>query len=71
MQGYRVCAVLLLDLAVVHSYYRLTRSQTNDHALVTSLLGAAIQEFLHDCTEALLSPNPGRTAIFSNGTPAN
>jgi hypothetical protein len=59
VQGWRVCTVLQLQRDMVHSYYKLTRSQTNGRILATSLLGAAIQEFLHDCTEALLHPDPG------------
>jgi hypothetical protein len=59
VQGYRVCPVLQVNRDAVHAYYKLTRGQADGHTLATSLLGAAIQEFLHDCTEALLRPNPG------------
>jgi hypothetical protein len=68
--SYYVCAVLGLQKTILSTYYRLTISEVPLHScrmvpVARSLLHATIAEFLHQVTEEMETPEPGR-GISSN-----
>lgn len=60
IEDYAVCCVLQLNRKVFKTHYTLINDKIDDrYPIPTSLLDAAIFNFLKNCTEALSFPNPG------------
>lgn len=60
VQGYMVSTVLQLNRQAYNSYYSLSKERVHGRMkIATSLLDAAVTEFLNGCTEALTKPDPG------------
>jgi DNA integrity scanning protein DisA with diadenylate cyclase activity len=60
VEGYMVCVVLQFERRVFDSHYSLTKNRVdNRYTVPTSLLDAAITEYLNGCSSALTKPDPG------------
>lgn len=70
VEDYLVFALLQIDRHCFQSIYRLDRDMIDGlHPVETSLVSAAVNEFLSECTQLLSMPEPGRSigAFRSSG----
>lgn len=64
VEDYRVMVILQLNNIALESHYSLLNNENNGYSIKTSLLDAAITEFLSLCSRALNKPNPGMGIKF-------